>query len=53
MKDIENVRKKFPDVFILTHPECSPELIEKVDYSGSTNAMIKPMEETKARHFYY
>jgi quinolinate synthase len=39
--DIRNVRKQFPDVFVLSHPECSPEVVAASDYSGSTTAMIK------------
>ncbi|MEJ2048255.1 MAG: quinolinate synthase, partial [Calditrichota bacterium] len=26
--DIENIRKQFPEVVILAHPECSPEVVE-------------------------
>jgi quinolinate synthase len=40
VQDIENVRKQFPDVVILAHPECSPEVVQKSDFSGSTSAMI-------------
>ncbi len=39
-EDVDNLRKQFPDVIILAHPECPPEVIEKVDYSGSTKGMI-------------
>src|SRR3990172_1600494 len=49
--DINNVRKQFPDVVILAHPECSPEVVEASDYSGSTNAMIKYVERTKAPRY--
>ncbi|HEX7374050.1 MAG TPA: quinolinate synthase NadA [Steroidobacteraceae bacterium] len=50
-EDIDDVRKQFPDVFILAHPECSPEVVEKADYSGSTTAMIKAVETSKAKRF--
>src|SRR6266576_2900447 len=49
--DISNIRKQFPDVVILAHPECSPEVIEASDYSGSTNAMMKYVEQTKAPRY--
>src|SRR5258705_9428821 len=49
--DIDNIRKQFPDVVILAHPECSPEVVEASDYSGSTNAMIKYVENTKAPRY--
>lgn len=49
--DIKNVRKQFPHVVILAHPECSPAVVEASDFSGSTNAMIKYVERTKAPHY--
>jgi quinolinate synthase len=51
IKDIRDVRQQFPDVVILAHPECSPEVVEASDYSGSTSAMIKYIEQTSAPHY--
>jgi quinolinate synthase len=51
VEDIANIRKQFPDVVILAHPECSPEVVEASDYSGSTNAMIRYVEQTKAPRY--
>src|SRR5688500_18325866 len=51
VEDIANVRKQFPDVVILAHPECSPEVVAASDYSGSTNAMIRYVEQTKAPRY--
>ncbi len=51
VEDIENARRQFPDVVVLAHPECSSEVCEAADYSGSTNNMIRFVEETNARHF--
>src|SRR6478736_1307461 len=51
VEDIQNVRKQFPDVVILAHPECSPEVVAASDFSGSTTAMIKYVENTKAPHY--
>jgi quinolinate synthase len=42
--DILRVRAQFPDVLVLAHPECSPEVVEASDFSGSTTAMIKYVE---------
>jgi quinolinate synthase len=50
-QDVDDVRKQFPDVFILAHPECSPEVTAKADFSGSTTAMIKAVEKSKAKRF--
>jgi quinolinate synthase len=51
VEDIENVRKQFPDVVILAHPECSPEVVEASDFSGSTSAMINYVETTSAPRY--
>jgi len=51
VEDIQNVRKQFPDVVILAHPECSPEVVAASDYSGSTTAMIKYVEKTNAPRY--
>ncbi len=40
VQDIEDVRAQFPDVVVLAHPECSPEVVAAADFSGSTTAMI-------------
>ena len=49
--DIEAVRAQFPDVVVLTHPECSPEVVAASDFSGSTNAMIRYVQQTKAPRY--
>jgi quinolinate synthase len=51
VKDIETVRAQFPDVVILAHPECSPEVTAAADFAGSTNAMIRYVKESKAPHY--
>jgi quinolinate synthase len=48
VEDIRAVREQFPDVVVLTHPECSPEVVAASDFSGSTNAMIKFVQESRA-----
>jgi quinolinate synthase len=50
-EDVDSVRKQFPDVMILAHPECSPDVVAKADFSGSTTAMIKAVEKSKATRF--
>jgi quinolinate synthase len=51
LKDIQTVRAQFPDVVILAHPECSPEVTGAADFSGSTNAMIRYVQESQAPHY--
>jgi quinolinate synthase len=49
--DIRRVRAQFPDVVILAHPECSPEVVAAADFAGSTNAMIRYVQQTRAPHY--
>jgi quinolinate synthase len=49
--DIEKVRDQFPEVVILTHPECSPEVVAASDFSGSTSAMVRYVAETRAPQY--
>jgi len=51
VRDIQDVRAQFPQVAILSHPECSPEVVAASDFSGSTNAMVKYVQETDAPQF--
>ena len=49
--DINRVREQFPDVVILAHPECSPEVTQAADFAGSTGAMIRYVEQTHAPRY--
>ena len=49
--DIDNVRRQFPDVMVLAHPECPPEVVEASDFAGSTSAMINAVKETDAKRY--
>ena len=49
--DIARARAAYPDVMVLAHPECSPEVIDAADFAGSTTAMIRQVEETDAARY--
>jgi len=51
VEDIETARLQFPDVMVLAHPECSPEVLRASDFSGSTNQIIKAVDNSKATRF--
>lgn len=51
LEDVKNARKQFPDVTILAHPECSPEVVAASDYAGSTSQMIKYVENMKSGRY--
>ncbi|MSP14900.1 MAG: quinolinate synthase NadA [Chloroflexi bacterium] len=50
-EDIANIRQDFPDVVVLAHPECSPEVVAAADFSGSTTAMTRYVERTAAPRY--
>lgn len=47
-RSIAEYRKLHPGVQILAHTECSPALVELVDFSGGTGDMMKFVEGTDA-----
>ncbi len=49
--DIRRVRAEFPDVAVLSHPECSPEVVAASDFTGSTSAMIRHVEQSDAPRY--
>lgn len=49
--DIVRVRQQFPDVCILAHPECSPEVVAAADFSASTSRMVEYVKKSSAPHF--
>jgi len=51
VQDIARVRAQFPDVVVLAHPECSPEVIAASDFSGSTSAMTAYVVDSKAPRY--
>jgi quinolinate synthase len=51
VEDVRNAREQFPDTVVVAHPECSPEVVEAADYSGSTTAMTRYVRESNAKRF--
>jgi quinolinate synthase len=41
---VDEVRERIPAVNVLVHPECRYEVVEKADYVGSTEYIIKTLE---------
>jgi quinolinate synthase len=38
-EDVRTLRDNHPDVTVLAHPECPPEVVAEADFAGSTAAM--------------
>ena len=49
--DIENARRHCPDVVVLAHPECPPDVVDASDFSASTSAMVNFVRDSSATHF--
>ena len=50
--EIFELRKKYPDLKVVSHPECPPEVINASDYTGSTGSMINYVKNTKAKDIF-
>lgn len=51
VQDIVNARKQFPDVVVISHPECTPEVVNASDFAGSTTAIVEYVRRSKAGRF--
>ncbi len=49
---IDFVRGNNPDVKILVHPECKPEVVDKADYVGSTTGMLNHVRKSDCGSFF-
>jgi quinolinate synthase len=49
--DINSVREQYPDVKVLAHPECPPDVVDAADFSGSTSAMIRYVKEHEQKQY--
>ncbi len=45
---IDEVRATYPEMKVIVHPECSLDVVLKADYVGSTEYIIKVIEEAPA-----
>ena len=49
---VDQVRRNFPGVEILVHPECSPGVVDKADYVGSTSGMLDHVRGSDSESFF-
>jgi len=48
-QEIEDIKKQNPEIKVLAHPECPPEVIASSDFTGSTSGMSKYVREKKPK----
>jgi quinolinate synthase len=46
-EDVKNMREQYPNVSIVVHGECTPEVVKGSDHFGSTSAIIKYISESE------
>ena len=49
--DVLKAKSKYPKAKLIAHPECTPEVLELVDFVSSTAGMVKYVRESGAREF--
>lgn len=47
--DVRSYKQQFPDIQVLAHPECPPDVLAEVDFVGSTAAMVHHLHASPAR----
>jgi quinolinate synthase len=50
-EQIFKVRTEYPDVKIVSHPECNADVVANSDFVGGTEQMLDYMRKTKAKQF--
>ena len=51
VKDIIELKEKYPQALVMVHPECSQEILELADYNGSTSGIIDFVSKSKNQDF--
>lgn len=51
VKDVEEMKQKYPNAQFVVHPECRPEVVAMGDFVGSTTAIIKYCRESDCQEF--
>ncbi|HJZ80368.1 MAG TPA: quinolinate synthase NadA, partial [Pyrinomonadaceae bacterium] len=47
--DVRSYKQQFPDIEVLAHPECPPDVLAEVDFVGSTAGMVDHLHQSPAR----
>jgi len=50
-RDVERVRRDYPNALLLVHPECLPEVVKSADFVGSTTAIMDYAKNSDAKEF--
>ena len=48
-REVEDIRKQNPEIKVIAHPECPPDVISASDFAGSTSNMVKYVKEKQPK----
>jgi len=51
IKDVVEMRAKYPEAEFVAHPECRPEVVEMADFVGSTTAILQYCRDSDRQQF--
>ena len=49
-EDVRLYREDTPDIYIVAHPECPPDVLTEVDFVGSTAGMVRHLDQVRPAH---
>ncbi len=47
--EIQDIRKQNPEIKVIAHPECPPDVISASDFAGSTSGMVKYVKDNQPK----
>ncbi len=51
VKDLDEMRAKYPEAIVVVHPECRPEVVQCADFVGSTTAILEYCKNSPHHEF--
>jgi len=51
-EELNQLRNSYPDLVIVSHPECPPDVIKASDFTGSTSGMIQYVKNNKPKNVF-
>jgi len=48
-REVDDIRKQNPEIKVIAHPECPPDVISASDFAGSTSSMVKYVKEKQPK----
>ena len=48
-KEIDEIREQNPDIVVIAHPECPPDVINSADFTGSTTGMSEYVKKNQPK----